>query len=199
MIEFVKDTVEQNGSKDDVVIGSLEAIREIKEKTSIFEKIKDALTPNPNNELLNPNPHFNSQIDTQTINEHNENILRNERLHKHLASKEHQKYVMMEVAGDFEKTSDRLGLYGAISLTGARLWPASAPVTVPVGKGLTLLSEGAMYGKHLFKYFADEFKKEEFAVDMVLAKTIYCNKNELAEYAYDKGFTEMAKYLYEDE
>jgi hypothetical protein len=199
MIDFVQTKVEQNGFKEDVVIGSLEAIREIEERTSIFEKVKDALTPNPNNELLNPQPHFQNKIDAQTINRHNENILRNERLHKHLKSKEHQKYVMMDVAGDFEKTSDRLGLYGAISLTLARVAPFTAPVTVPAGKGLTLLSEGAMYGKHLFKYFADEFKKEEFAVDLVLAKTIYCNKNELAEYAYDKGFTEMAKYLYEDE
>jgi hypothetical protein len=198
MIEFVKDTVEQNGSKDDVVIGSLEAIREIKEQSSIFEKVKDALTPNPNNELLNPQPHFNAQIDTQTINQHNENILRNERLHKHLASKEHQKYVMMEVAGDFDEMSSDLGLYGAGFLTLARLHPSSAPVTVPAGKGLTLLSEGAMYGKHLFKYFADEFQSSELSTDMVLAKTVFIKQNELIEYYSDKTLSEIAKHFYED-
>lgn len=198
MINFVQTKVEQNGSKEDVVIGSLEAIREIEERTSIFEKVKDALTPNPNNELLNPKPHFQNKIDAQTINRHNENILRNERLHKHLKSKEHQKYVMMDVAGDFDSLSSDLGLYGAISLTIATLRPQTAPITVPVGKGLTLLSEGAMYGKHLFKYFADEFKKEEFAVDMVLAKTVFIKQNELLEYYSDKTISEIAKHLYED-
>jgi|GEM_PF-6068827 len=199
MIDFVQTKVEQNGSKEDVVIGSLEAIREIEERTSIFEKVKDALTPNPNNELLNPQPHFQNKIDAHTINRHNENILRNERLHKHLKSKEHQKYVMMDVAGDFEQASNWLGGFGAASLTVATLRPQTAPITVPIGKGLTLLSEGAMYGKHLFKYFADEFQSSELATDIILAKTIYCKNNELAEYAYDRTFSEMAKYLYEDE
>ncbi|MCK9338106.1 MAG: hypothetical protein M0P43_09770, partial [Arcobacteraceae bacterium] len=195
---FVQSKIEQNGGKEKVLLGSIEAIRQIPQSTSIYQYVKNTLNIKPNQEHLKPKPYFQGNIDQQSINTHNENILRNEKLHKTIASKEHQKYVMLDVAGDLEWASDKLGLAGAASLTTARLFPPAAPITVPIGKGLTILSEGAMYGKHLFKYFADEFKKEELLVDVVLAKTIYCKKNELAEYAYDKGFSEMAKYLYED-
>lgn len=195
---FVQSKIEQNGGKEKVLLGSIEAIRQIPQSTSIYQYVKNTLNIKPNQEHLKPKPYFQGNIDQQSINTHNENILRNEKLHKTIASKEHQKYVMLEVAGDFDEMSSDLGLYGAVSLTIATLRPQTAPITVPIGKGLTVLSEGAIYGKHLFKYFADEFSPAELAIDMVLAKTVFIKQNELLEYYSDKTISEIAKHLYED-
>lgn len=98
MINFVQNKIEENGGKDNVIIGKLEAIKEIKQETSLFERIGKALDIKPSqNNLLKTQPYFKDEIDQQAINEYNENIMRNERLHQHLASKEHQKYVMLKV------------------------------------------------------------------------------------------------------
>jgi len=198
MINFIQNKIEENGGKTNVIIGKLEAIKEIKQETSLFERIGKALDIKPSqNNLLKTQPYFKDEIDQQTINEYNENIMRNERLHQHLASKEHQKYVMLKVADDLDTLSDSSGALSALVLTGTRFYPASAPIAVPIGGGLAAVSFTATGGKNLFKYFADEFQKEELITDLILAKTIYVKNNELAEFAYDKAFSEMAKYFYE--
>ncbi|WP_200415105.1 RHS repeat domain-containing protein [Arcobacter sp. FWKO B] len=196
--DFVQSKIEQNGGKEKVLLGSIEAIRQIPQSTSIYQYVKNTLNIKPNQEHLKPKPYFQGNIDQQSINTHNENILRNEKLHKTIASKEHQKYVMMEVAEDLDGLSDNLGLAGAVLLVAATKNPKRAAILAPIGKGLTVLSEGAMYGKHLFKYFADEFDYRELTTDVILAKTVFIRNNELIEYYADKTISEYIKNLYED-
>jgi len=198
MIKFVQNKIIENGGKDNIIIGKMKAIREIKQDTSLFDKIKEFINfEKKKNNLLKPQIYFKDEINQQLINEYNKNIMRNEKIHKQLRSSEHKKYVMIKVANDLDNISDISGIAGSAFLTMARFYPISSPITIPIGGGLEVLSFATTAGKNLFKYFADEFKKEELVTDLILAKTIYCKENELAEFAYDKTFSEMAKYFYE--
>ncbi|TLS70958.1 hypothetical protein FE246_08295 [Aliarcobacter thereius] len=195
---FYKEKVNENGGDKNVIIELFDAVKIEPENSIFFQKVQDKLGIKANLKHLQPTGIFqeNDKISQQVIDEYNQNILRNEKLHKTISSKEHKKYVLLKVADDLEDISNWSGGLLVGSLLMMKYLPATLPITLPASTTTATISFSALIGKSLFKYFADEFLVEELVVDIVLSKTVYCKNSILAEYFYDQTFSTIAEYFY---
>ena len=193
MTNYVRQKVEANGGKKKTFIVTFEATTELIQGNSLYDRIKRSIKVDTN--AFKPTPYFTGKIDQSSIDTVNQNIMRNEAHNKLIMSPEHQKKVYSMVAEDCSEASTWTGGIGAGAVTISVYAPWTAPVLVPVGEVFAITSTALWGTKHIFKYLADEFNKEELWVDVFLSKTVYC-KNEFGEFVYDEAFSKMAEYFY---